>query len=63
MNDRVRAAWVDNDEGLYWWWRGSGKTKLQFVADHREELTNHINQSLFKTTTPNQQQRKRLAGV
>ncbi len=30
--------WVDNDEGLYNWWKSSRQSKRQFVRDNRDEL-------------------------
>lgn len=38
--------WVDNDEGLYSWWRSSRQSKRQFVRDNRAELTGAINAAL-----------------
>ena len=34
--------WVDNDEGLYSWWRSSRQGKRAFVRENREELTRAI---------------------
>lgn len=43
MNDTDRAQWIDNDEGLYNWWRDSGQSKKAFVRAHRAELDRCIN--------------------
>jgi hypothetical protein len=42
MNDNDRAQWIDNDEGLYDWWRASGQSKRQFIRENRAELTRCI---------------------
>lgn len=31
--------WVDNDEGLYLWWKSTRLPKRQFVRVYREKLT------------------------
>lgn len=33
------AQWIDNDEGLYDWWRSSRQSKSAFIRDNRAELT------------------------
>jgi len=43
MNDGDREEWVNNDEGLYSWWRSSGKGITVFVRQNRAELTALIN--------------------
>lgn len=42
MNDNERAQWVDNDEGLYNWWRSSRQPKRQFIRDNRAEIDSAI---------------------
>jgi len=42
LNDKDRAQWIDNDEGLYNWWRRSGQSKTKFIQENREELTTLI---------------------
>jgi hypothetical protein len=42
MNDSDRAEWIDNDEGLYDWWRFSRQSKRNFIRANREELTRYI---------------------
>jgi hypothetical protein len=38
MNDRDRAQWVDNDEGLYRWWRQHRQSKAAFIRANRAEI-------------------------
>jgi hypothetical protein len=38
MNNQEREQWIDNDEGLYNWWRGSRLSKREFVRQNRAEL-------------------------
>lgn len=42
MNDKDRAQWIDNDEGLYNWWKSSRLPKAKFIKENREELTRVI---------------------
>ena len=42
MNDTERTMWVDNDEGLYNWWRSSRLSKREFIRKHRKELDDAI---------------------
>lgn len=42
MNDTERAQWVDNDEGLYNWWRSSRQPKRAFIRDNRAEIDSAI---------------------
>jgi hypothetical protein len=30
--------WLDNDEGLYNWFRSSRKSKREFIKENKEEL-------------------------
>lgn len=30
--------WIDNDEGLYDWWRGTRLSKTAFIRQYRDEL-------------------------
>lgn len=46
MNDKEREMWIDNDEGLYNWWRSSGLSKRAFIRANREELTRLITKAL-----------------
>jgi hypothetical protein len=38
LNDKDLAQWIDNDEGLYNWWRGSRMAKGKFIKENRAEL-------------------------
>lgn len=46
LNNADREQWIDNDEGLYNWWRSSRQSKRQFIKDNREELDACINRAL-----------------
>jgi len=46
MNDKEREEWIMNDEGLYLWWKDTGKGITTFIRENREELTRCINQLL-----------------
>lgn len=30
--------WIDNDEGLYLWWKGSRMSKRTFIREYRHDL-------------------------
>lgn len=49
MNDQDRAQWIDNDEGLYNWWRGSRQSKAAFIRANRKEIDAAINPVLAGT--------------
>lgn len=36
---RDLGEWVDNDEGLYNWWRNSKLAKREFIRQNRAELS------------------------
>lgn len=38
LNDRERSMWIDNDEGLYNWWRSSRLSKSAFIRENKAEL-------------------------
>lgn len=42
LNDKDREQWIDNDEGLYNWWRSSRMSKSAFIKENRKELTDLI---------------------
>ena len=46
LNDTEREQWVNNDEGLYNWWRRSHQSMRQFIRKNRTELDAAINQAL-----------------
>jgi hypothetical protein len=46
LSDSDRAQWVDNDEGLYNWWRSERCSKKEFIMRNRARLTDYINRVL-----------------
>lgn len=46
MNNRERELWIDNDEGLYTWWRRSKLSKRKFIKENRQEIDKVINNVL-----------------
>lgn len=42
INEADREQWVDNDEGLYRWWKSTRQSKRQFVRENREQLNTII---------------------
>ena len=38
LNDRERSLWVQNDEGLYSWWRRSRRGLRAFIRENRTAL-------------------------
>lgn len=36
------GQWIDNDEGLYVWWKQSRQKKSQFIKENRDELIRAI---------------------
>ena len=32
------GQWIDNDEGLYRWWKSSRQSKAVFIRENRAEL-------------------------
>ena len=49
MNDKDREQWIDNDEGLYCWWRSTRQPKRRFINENRQALTETINNVLNST--------------
>lgn len=49
LNDSDRSQWIDNDEGLYNWWRSSHQPKREFIRENRAELDSCIRQVLNGT--------------
>lgn len=43
MSNNEIAQWIDNDEGLYKWWKSTRMSKSQFIREHRAELVECIN--------------------
>ena len=48
MNDKEREMWVNNDEGLYNWFRESRLSMREFIRSNRAELTAYINKAMGK---------------
>lgn len=46
MNNTEREQWVDNDEGLYNWWKRSKLSKRKFIQENRAEIDEAINNVL-----------------
>ncbi len=46
MNNTERSQWIDNDEGLYNWWRSSHLSKRQFIQEYRIEIDKAIQNML-----------------
>jgi len=46
MNNDERSQWIDNDEGLYNWWRSTRLSKQKFIKENREEIDRVINNVL-----------------
>jgi hypothetical protein len=42
MNDREREQWINNDELLYLWWKGTKLSMTKFVRESRRELDKAI---------------------
>lgn len=38
MNNNERAQWINNDEGLYNWWKSSRLSMTKFISENREEI-------------------------
>lgn len=38
MNDTDRSQWIDNDEGLYDWWKSTRLSKREFIRQNRAEI-------------------------
>jgi hypothetical protein len=43
------SQWIDNDEGLYDWWRQSKQSKAKFIRENRQLLVSAINPVLAGT--------------
>lgn len=42
MNNGDREQWIDNDEGLYNWWRSSRLSKRKFIQENRAAIDEAI---------------------
>ena len=45
-NDDDRAQWIDNDEGLYSWWKSSRQSRRVFIRENRDEIDKAIDGAL-----------------
>lgn len=45
-NDDERRQWVDNDEGLYLWFRRSRLSMREFIRQNRQEIDSAIDSVL-----------------
>lgn len=52
LNDEERRQWVDNDEGLYNWWKSTKMGLYRFVRENRAEIDAVINQTLNRKPEP-----------
>lgn len=43
MNDTERRNWVNNDEGLYNWWKSTRLSLTAFIRENRKEIDAAIN--------------------
>lgn len=46
INNADREQWIDNDEGLYGWWKSSRMSKREFIRANRVEIDATINRVL-----------------
>ena len=46
MNNREREQWIDNDEGLYLWWKSTGLSMRAFIKQERAEIDAAISAAL-----------------
>lgn len=46
INDEDRRQWVENQEDLYLWWKGSSMGLYRFVRENRATLTKIIREHL-----------------
>jgi transposase-like protein len=49
MSQKDIAQWIDNDEGLYNWWKQSRQSKRKFIQENQKELSECINKVLNGT--------------
>jgi hypothetical protein len=46
MNNKEREQWINNDEGLYKWWKSTCLSMTRFIKEHRQEIDEYINKVL-----------------
>ena len=49
MNDKERKLWIDNDEGLYLAWKGSGLSQARWMNENRQLVDEHIAHALGRS--------------
>ena len=47
-NDSERGEWVNNDEGLYDWWKSERISLTGFIEEHRSDIDAAIDRVLDK---------------
>lgn len=52
LNDAERSQWIDNDEGLYNWWKSSRQSKSAFIKENRSEIDEGIRRVLEPKAMP-----------
>jgi hypothetical protein len=50
--DSDRSVWIDNDEGLYDWWKKSKLSKREFIKQNRKEIDEAIDPVVDGTKLP-----------
>jgi hypothetical protein len=46
MNNKERELWIQNDEGLYRWWKSTRMSMTAFIKENRNEIDEAINRVL-----------------
>jgi len=46
MNNNEREQWINNDEGLYLWWKRSRLSMREFIRQNRDEIDSCISRAL-----------------
>jgi hypothetical protein len=46
MNNQEREQWIQNDEGLYNWWKRSRTSLRVFIRENRAEIDAAISQRM-----------------
>jgi hypothetical protein len=46
LDNHQLHLWIDNDEGLYTWWKSSKKSKTAFIQENRQELVEVISRAI-----------------
>jgi len=51
-NDDERQMWIDNEEGLYGWWKSTGQSMRVFIRENRKQLDAVIDRALSAEPAP-----------